>query len=269
MMLLMYTGVSIYNFIDESRKRELMERELSIARTIQESFLPKPIEIFHNLKLASYMSPAKQVGGDLYDMRILNPERIGVLVGDVSGKGVGAALVMARTITIFRMIAGQIDEPSNLLFQLNEELAKDLKPGMFVTATYIIYEAKKRKVMVASAGHSPTLVHRRKNSTIEKVVPKEGMPLGLMSEVEYSQEVVHLQEGDKIVLYTDGVTEARNVKEEEFDEERLDSTLMLASHRAPKEIVNAISQAVKEFAGKRAPHDDCTIIVLGETRKEG
>jgi CHASE2 domain-containing sensor protein len=266
MMFITYLGITIYHFVGESRRRELMERELSIAKKIQESFLPKPIESFHTLKIASYMSPAKQVGGDLYDMRVLGQDKFGVLIGDVSGKGVGAALVMAKTITVFRMVVDKTEKPSDLLFQLNEELAKDLKPGMFVTATYIIYDAKKRRVTVASAGHSPTLVFREKDSIIEKVIPKEGLPLGLMTEVEYSQEVIDLQGGDNIVLYTDGVTEARNTKEEEFDEERLDSTLMSAGCQGPKEVLSAICQAVKNFSGKRPPHDDCTIIVLGETK---
>ena len=264
MMILTNTGMSIFNFLEESRKRELIEKELSIAKTIQESFLPAPLAGFQTLEIASSMLTAKHVGGDLYDMHELGKYKLGVFIGDVSGKGVPAALVMAKTISLFRMLAAGTDEPSDLLFQLNEEMTRSANSGIFVTATYIVYIAGQKRVMISSAGHLPTFILRKKKGTIESLTLEGGMPLGLMERVEFSQSEVTLEEGDSIILYTDGVVEAKNLKREDFGEEKLKSTLIENRDKKPQETLEIIQKAFQAFAGKAPQHDDCTVIILKE-----
>jgi len=265
MMVLMFIGVSIYNIIAENKRREIIERELSIAQSIQESFLPKPIKKFHKLQIASRMKAAKHVGGDLYDLQKLDENKFGILIGDVSGKGVPAALVMARAMTIFRMLVKTTQEPGQLYHELNMEMAKDMKAGMFVTSTYIVYDATNCSIKIASAGHSATLVYRSQTGEIEQYIPKDGMPLGLLSDVEYSQEETVLNEGDKVILYTDGISEAMNLKREEFGEKRLYSAIKTNSNASPEAIVEAINAQINVFAGKAPQHDDCTLIILNQS----
>lgn len=269
LMLCFNMGLNVYNFIEESKRVELVEKELSIAKKIQESFLPSPLEEFNGLEIASHMLTAKHVGGDLYDIEPLSRNQLGILIGDVSGKGVPAALVMAKTISMFRMLAFGVDEPSDLLFQLNEEMHKNSTSGIFVTATYLIYNSSTRKVLMASAGHSATLVIRKKDSQIEKILPKEGMPLGLMDRVEFSQEEVTLGPGDKIVLYTDGIVEAKNLNREDFGEARLESLVKASSALDVKSLISSIEAHIQSFAGKAPQHDDCTLIVLKQAENNG
>ncbi|MFA5060578.1 MAG: CHASE2 domain-containing protein [Candidatus Omnitrophota bacterium] len=261
---LAYIGVTIYDLFQEGKKRELLEKELSIAKTIQESFLPLPIEKFHSAQIAAHMTPAKHVGGDFYDMRVLENERIGVLIGDVSGKGVGAALVMAEAISLFRMLVHQIEEPSSLLTRLNEEIVKDSKSNVFITAVYLVFDPRSKKISMSSAGHVAPILFQGAENKIHKVEFSGGMPLGLMSGAEFSQEEVILGKGDEIVLCTDGVLEARNPKKEEFGEERLFSILKKTRLQAAKDVLRAIEGEIKIFAGKARYHDDFTLVVLKE-----
>ncbi len=264
MMLFMNSGLSLYHFLEESRKSELVEKELSIAKRIQESFLPKVISEFRGLEISANMLTAKHVGGDLYDMCELGRNHVGIFIGDVSGKGVPAALVMAKTISLFRMFSMGAEEPSDLLFQLNEEMAHNGTPGIFVTATYIIYSSDDRKVMIASAGHLPTFVLRHKTGLVESIQPTEGMPLGLMGRVEYSQNETILEENDKIILYTDGIVEAKNLDRQDFSEEKFMSLLKTSKDKKPKEIIDVINSEIQSFVGKAPQHDDCTLIIINE-----
>ena len=261
LMLAVYLFAVIYYFLEENKKRELIEKELSIAKRIQESFLPQVPSQFQNLDIAVHMTTAKHVGGDLYDVFELGPHKLGILIGDVSGKGVGAALFMAKTISLFRMVAGNSDEPSDILFQLNEGMAKNLQAGIFVTASYLIYDGRNKKVLVASGGHSATIIIR-KNGSIEKILPQEGMPLGLSGQVEFSQEEILLGEKDRIVLYTDGVVEAKNLQRDDFGEERLCAALANGPQKTSQEILVNIEKDIQSFVGKAPQHDDCTLMVL-------
>lgn len=264
MMLFMNSGMSLYHFLEENRRSELVEKELSIAKRIQESFLPKVITEFRGLEISANMLTAKHVGGDLYDMCELGRDHVGIFIGDVSGKGVPAALVMAKTVSLFRMLSLGAEEPSDLLFQLNEEMVRNGMPGIFVTATYIIYSSDDRKVMIASAGHLPTFVLRNKSGQVESIQPKEGMPLGIMERVEFSQNETTLEQGDKIILYTDGIVEAKNLDRQDFGEERFLNLLKRSKDKKPKEIVDAINKDIQNFIGKAPQHDDCTLIILNE-----
>ncbi len=261
-MILIYTALRVHIFMKETRQRELIERELGVAKQIQESFLPNPKNQFHSLMIASSMTTAKHVGGDLFDFCVLDDDRIGILLGDVSGKGVAASLTMARTMSFFRMIARNEDSASHLMAKLNNEMVQGMKSGVFVTATYLIYNQKAKEILLASAGHSPTPIYRRDSESIEKIEPEEGMPLGLMEDVDFSQSQTSLKKGDILILYTDGASEAMNLKREEYSEERLFLALKRLTDQNPTEIMNGIRQDIKNFTGKAPVHDDCTLIIL-------
>ena len=162
------------------------------------------------------------------------------------------------------MLSVTTDEPSDLLFQLNEEMVRTATSAIFVTATYLVYDDTEKKVLVASAGHLPTLILREESRKIEEIQPKEGMPLGLMERVEYSQEEIIIGKEDKVILYTDGVVEAKNLRREDFGLESLISNLVSMRSANAKETVAAIEKQIQTFAGKAPQHDDCTLIVLKE-----
>jgi CHASE2 domain-containing sensor protein len=262
LVLLTYATLTIMFFIQANKRRELVEKELSIAKNIQESFLPDPVEHVAGLQVATEMSTAKEVGGDLYDFARLEEGRLGVFIGDVSGKGVGAALVMAKTITMFRLLAEAQTSPAQLLASLNREMHKHKQRVIFVTATYLVYEAAAQTVSLSSAGHSPTLWVRAQANTVERISPKDGMPLNVFLPSVYSEEKIHLGTNDKIVLYTDGVTEARNEKGEEFGSERLEDILRATILLDAKATLQTILSALGEFSGFVPQHDDCTLIIL-------
>jgi len=261
-MLLTNTGVNLYNFLKEANRRELLEKELSIAKTIQEGFLPAPLEKFEGLELDAQMVTAKHVGGDLYDIFPLGKDKLGILIGDVSGKGVPAALIMAKTISLFRAMADKCSRPAQLLFQLNEEMVKQSNPGIFVTAVYAIYDSRTRNISLASAGHCDILVYKKSTQKIETFAPKDGLPLGLASPVEFSQEEMRLEKGDCIVFYTDGVIEARNLSREEFGSESLTLLILKTPFASAKDLSERIFKALRQHVGKAPQHDDCTIIIL-------
>jgi len=195
-------------------------------------------------------------------MKPIDEKNFGVLIGDVSGKGVGAALVMAKGITTFRMLVGFMNNASELLAHMNMEIAADLKRGLFITATYLIYNKEDKSVKIASAGHGATLIYRAKDKSIEKVLPKKGLPLGIMKKGDYSQEEITLEQGDKIVLCSDGISEAMNLKREEFGEDRLASQVISSAASNAQETLEEIMKKVNLHVGKAPQHDDCTLIVL-------
>ncbi|MFC1703968.1 CHASE2 domain-containing protein [Candidatus Omnitrophota bacterium] len=263
----LYLAVTLFRFLKEERKNELLEKELSIAKKIQESFLPDPIGTFADLEIATDMITAKHVGGDLFDIRVLSDKKIGVFIGDVAGKGVSAALVMAKAISLFRLFATEDASASSVLYRLNDELAKDIKTGLFVTATYIIYTSGDNKATIASAGHLPTILFRSANEQIEKIDVKEGMPLGIMQGVEFSEEVIQLHASDRLFLYTDGVVEAKNIKRTDFEEERFIDCIVKTKQNSAAEAIDSIEYQIKKFVGKAPQHDDVTIVVLKKIQK--
>lgn len=258
-MCLVFAGLTVYRYISEWKKRLMLENELSIAKKIQESFLPKSVPQVGGLDIAAAMFTAHQVGGDMYDFLDLGGSRLGIMIGDVSGKGIPASLFMAMVTGEFRLLSDGKSRPQETLSQLNSKLLKDSASNLFVTMYYIVIDISTGSVAYANGGHLPML--RIKKDGAEFLDVLEGAPLGLM-EGPYSGGQGTFEKGDILVLYTDGVTEAMNSRSDLYGAERLSSVVSHNRHLSSKDILKAIGRDVRKFEGGAGQHDDMTVIVM-------
>ncbi len=258
---LVYLFSTFYKYISERNKRMLIERELDIARRIQKSFLKETPPEKEGLDIAVIMDAAKAVGGDLYDFVDISADVIGIMIGDVSGKGVPAALFMAMTVSNFRFHARGKGEPADVMTQLNNQISTESTSGLFVTVYYLIADIGKKILKIADAGHLPLII-AHPNDEVETLKVEGGMAVGIMEGTEYTERQIPFGSGDIFLLYTDGVTEARNVKKEEFGEDRIKVALSECRNKSTREIVEHIYKTLKKFTRKAPQHDDITIIAI-------
>lgn len=259
-MIVVYLSITLYKYITEWKKRLLFENELDIAKRIQESFLPKKLPEAHGFVLAPAMFTAKQVGGDLYDFVEFPDGRIGVMIGDVSGKGVPASLFMAMTTGAFRFFATEDIPPQEVLKKLNDKLARESSTNLFVTMFYAIFDNAKKEMVYGNGGHLPVL-YLPVGKKAEFLDVEDGAPLGLM-EGKYTGNRMEYSAGDVFVFYTDGITEAMNSRRDMYGKERLAEVTYRNKTLEPKELLSAIEKDVRRFEPKSTQHDDMTIITL-------
>ena len=241
--------------------QERMQQQLEIARTIQQSFLPArlPGDDDPRYSLAAINDPAESVGGDYYDVIPLGHDRLGLVLCDVSGKGVPGAIYMARLVSDFRyLIDPHEGTPAETLTGLNRLLLERGPPGMFVTVLYLILNLDTGVVTFANAGHLPILV-RRAQGAIEEVAGAPGPPLSIVGDLIYTDAEIVLAPNEDLLLFTDGVTEAMNATREQFTHERLVEVLQSAPAR-PEALVDAVVEAVRGFSGDAPVHDDLTLL---------
>jgi len=254
----------ITNLAETTAAKERIESELKIARTIQMSFLPKKFPPFpdkEEFEIYATIDPAKEVGGDLYDFFLLDEDNIFFSIGDVSDKGVPAALFMAVTKTLMKGIAGQGIEPSEVLFKVNKELCKDNDSMMFVTVFCGILNFRTGELMFSNAGHNPPVIIRAEQGAGWLQVPK-GIFLGVMEDAAYKTERMFLNQGDTLFLYTDGVTEAMNKDEVFYSSNRLKSTIATVDSTSPDMLVKEVMQSVRNFTGGGIQSDDITMLAI-------
>jgi sigma-B regulation protein RsbU (phosphoserine phosphatase) len=252
-----------------TKAKERLESELQIARRIQVDMLPaanaggRPGDGF---ELHAILEPARQIGGDLYEHFLLDG-KLTFVVGDVSGKGVGAALFMARAKTMFHAIAGREPDLAEVLRAVNRGLCEENEQGMFVTLFAGALDLKTGELSYASAGHDPpVLVSGAK--TAPRFLEVDGGPvLGLIEASEYRTKRTTLTSGDSLVLYTDGVSEALDEKGDFFTTDRLLEHLARAPHGSAAELARGVYQAVKSFAGRAPQSDDITVMAVRYTAK--
>jgi CHASE2 domain-containing sensor protein len=261
-----YVGVVLYKFIEETHKRELLEQELDIAHEIQESFLPAQITDLPGIEISSFMQPAKFVAGDLYDIIQLDEKRLGVLIGDVAGKGVSASLIMAKTITFARIYSRKFLNTPFVLDYLNKELYGQFQ-GRFVTALYMIIDPEKKRLTVSSAGHSPLLIYNPGTNQVREVELSGGLPLGIMDNTEYQEVSVTLEPLDKIVVFSDGVSEARNKKGAEFGVENVKNLLTKSAGLSAAHTLEQVKAELARFCLHCPQHDDITLIIASLLEK--
>lgn len=259
-MALLYSALTLYKYVVEWKRRLVMESELEIAKKIQESFLPKAVPGVTGIDIARTMFTARQVGGDLYDFVELGPDRFGLAVGDVSGKGVPASLFMAMTVGAFRSFAVPGARPEDVLASLNTKLVKESSSNLFVTIFYSIFDIKRKTMVYANGGHLPVL-HFGSGREAESLDVEDGAPLGLM-DGPYSAGEIVFSEGDIFIFFTDGVTEAMNERRELYGKERLVSIVGKKRGGTSQEILEAIDKDIKKFEPRSRQHDDITIIVV-------
>ncbi|OLN25924.1 Serine phosphatase RsbU, regulator of sigma subunit [Desulfovibrio sp. DV] len=247
-----------------TKAKERLESELKIARNIQMSFLPKKFPPFPDIdafSLHADLVPAWEVGGDLYDFFLISPGRLLVLVGDVSGKGVPAALFMAVTKTLVKGIAEQESDPAVILTKVNRELCVDNESMLFVTMFLGILDFATGELTFSNAGHNPP-ARIAPDGTVSWLALPRGLFLGVMEDSVYRTATVTLAPGEKLVAFTDGVTEAMNPGLELFGTTRLHDTLAQAAALSPQALDEAIMQAVNTFAGEAEQADDITVLTL-------
>ena len=238
-----------------------LQNELDVASKIQQSVLPTGFPSSDSYEVAANMEPARNVGGDFFDIMRLENSRIGLAVADVSDKGVPAALFMMSSITQLKGAAIGIGEPGGVLSEVNDLLNQDNETAMFVTLLYAVYNPENGVMTYANGGHNPpVIVHADGSSTLLPMTG--GIALGVAPGFEYEQSTATLNPGETIVLYTDGVTEAMNGDGEEFGIDRLRGLFVGVPPRHPKEANKAILEAVSTFAGDTPQSDDITCLTL-------
>ncbi|GJL78646.1 MAG: hypothetical protein NPINA01_16350 [Nitrospinaceae bacterium] len=241
-------------------EKERIESELKFAKLVQEGFLPQEPPNVANYDFAAAMVPAKFVGGDFYDFIPLKNDQMGIVLGDVSGKGVSAALYMARLLSDFRYIAQFDPAPEKVLHQVNQILCERSRQGMFATALFLLLDRTNKKLKIANAGHHPVLIKSADN-TISLKGHKGGIPLGILSEAEYSTEEVQLRKGNTVLLYTDGATETFNEQKESFGLKRLYQVLA-KNVSSPRELIKKTQESIKKFTHRATPQDDLTLLAI-------
>ncbi|MCL4491746.1 MAG: SpoIIE family protein phosphatase [Nitrospirae bacterium] len=244
-------------FYKESLEKERLRQELEIASSLQKSFLPdSPVFTRGNLTVSAVNIPAAKVGGDLYDFIEPAEGKAGVLIGDVSGKGVSGAIYMAKIISDFRYIANKADSPEAALKLLNDQLSRAPR-GMFLTAVYLIADIHSGELQVSVAGHPPLLLVTEDEVKVLDI--PSGPPLGIVP-AEYPSSVFQMKKGDRLLLLTDGTFEAKSKKGERIGFERF--VLFINKHRGDGQLVQTIVEYVQGFSKGAEMADDLTMVEL-------
>ncbi|OPX75543.1 MAG: Stage II sporulation protein E (SpoIIE) [Methanoregulaceae archaeon PtaU1.Bin059] len=244
-----------------SQEIEREKAEIRIAAEIQRTFLPREIPESARFEIAAMNIPAQEVGGDFYDFISLDERSLGLVIADVAGKGIPAALFMALSRSILRAIATADQRVEETIEESNSLIAADAAAGMFVTLFYCILDRETGEAMYVNAGHNPPLHYSWKENRLRTLLPT-GMAMGVMPDLSYSVGHFTLDTGDLLVLYTDGVTEAFNQNGEEFGEERLMNAVYASRDMSAGEILDAIFRQVTGFTGGAMQSDDITLVIV-------
>lgn len=246
--------------VESTKAKEHIESELQIARSIQMGLVPHSFSPFPEcagLELFAMLRPAKEVGGDLYDF-FIRDSKLFFAVGDVSGKGVPAALFMAVTRTLLRIIAGTTDTPREIMARLNGTIIKDNDECMFVTMIVGVLDLATGRIELCNAGHNPPVAVNRHRELRVKV--KDNIPVGVMDDFDFEDDIIQLENGEMLFLYTDGLTEAENSRMELFGDERMLGVLKDAATGTVKECIERMEAAVAVFAEGGKQSDDLTML---------
>lgn len=266
MFILVYAVSTFTRTMTEMRKRELIENELKIASQIQRSFLPETLPELEGFQVAVYMKPAKAVGGDLYTFIKIGDRQIGVMAGDVSGKGTPAALFMAKAVSEFKFSARDLSDPSEALMKVNNSIASESTGGLFVTMSYAIFDVEAMSLKISNGGHLPMVVATAAGAS-ELLLADEGMPIGVMPDIPFANSERALVSGDCFAFYSDGVSEARNKKADEYSIERLQAMIQKLHAGTAKEILDGTVEDLNEFMGTADQHDDITLLIVKVDKK--
>jgi len=241
-----------------------IRRELEVARTIQQSILPRdfgPKGPTGGVSIAAEMQAANEVGGDFYDFFMIDGERLGVVVGDVAGKGVPAAIYMSLSRTLLRATAQLGLDAGECLRHANRTLCSEGDAGLFVTTVYVIVNTKTGAIDYSTGGHFPPYLARA-NGTVESLPLAGGMVLGIESEARYESGHATLESGDLMFLYSDGVTEAANAADEFYGDDRLGEALASVAGSDEKSAVGTLVKSVHDFAAGYSQSDDITLVAV-------
>jgi len=262
--------MSLDRLIAESKEKERLESELQIAREVQSQLFPKQVPLLRGLEIAGVCNPARVVSGDYYDFVSFDDTRMALAIGDIAGKGISAALIMAGIQSALRSQLHQVRQTlpsgvdgvcgtSALVGQLNRQLYETTSASTFATFCYAVYDDVEGRLTYTNAGHLPPLVVGR-DGTVRRLT-EGGLVLGFMPGVNYQQASILLQPGDVVVAYTDGITEPENAYGGEFGEERLVEVIQKFHDKSPQQIAFAVLAAVQEWNDSPEAADDMTLLV--------
>ena len=262
-------AIAQINYVHESMKEhaqlESLKNDLTTARDIQQYILPRVFPPFpeytDKVDIYASMEAAKDIGGDFYDFFRIDDDHIALVVADVCGKGIPAALFMAVSRTIIRSKGMQGCSAETCMTESNHLLAAYSIDNMFVTVFYAIYNVKTGFISYSNAGHNPPLLLRQDGSVSELPV-MENTIVGVIDNIEYQKDTLQLEQGDTLFMFTDGVTEATDAAYNEFGVERLGDILSQHSHSNCQQIVEAVKKGVKDFVGETEQSDDITMLVV-------
>jgi sigma-B regulation protein RsbU (phosphoserine phosphatase) len=247
--------------------RERLEHEVELARQIQKTFLPEHLPEFPGWELAATWLTARQVGGDFYDVIELPGGRLGLLIADVSDKGMPAALFMALTRTLVRAVVYHTPSPAGVLRRVNDLIIPDNRQSMFVTAVYGVLSLGSGEFTYANAGHNPPLWMNKASKTLESL-PRTSAALGIIKDLSIQECTISLGPGDLLLLYTDGLTEAFSPEGDTYGEEHLQEVLKAAEPSPAPEVLNALEASVKQFMGPLPAADDLTMLAVKRATKK-
>ena len=262
--IMIFAGRNLQNLMDVSTQRERMMSELEIAKAIQKAMLPKVFPPFadrSDLNIYGMVRPAKEIGGDLYDFYVRH-DKLFFCVGDVSGKGIPASLVMATIRSLFRSITAHVERAHEVLIQMNDTLAEQNEQNMFVTLFVGILDLKTGELSYCNAGHNAPLIIRGEKAEVHTMDVHPNLPVGIMPGFEFAEQKLQLAYGDTLFLYTDGLTEAENIRHEQFGEDRMEKGLHSCLALRPREIVDAMDAQVAAFVGDAEQSDDLTLMAV-------
>ncbi len=252
---------------EEMIEKERMRKEMQIAKEIQQTLLPTSVPRVRGLSIDSYYQSAMEVGGDYYDFVDIDDDHFGILIGDVSGKGVAGSLVMAMVKSTVRIEALKNPSPHHVISFLNSILSNDIPEDMFITLFYAVFNLKDYQMSYCCAGHNPAYLFSPSEGRLSSLKP-EGSPVGmvLFDEKQYAsrlkEEKLYLKPDDILLLYTDGVTEAKNGGNNQFGTERLEQFIERHGGCAPDEVKSALRAEIESFTGNTPQSDDITFVVL-------
>ncbi len=250
-------------------EQERFQKEMQVAQEIQHTLLPKRKPNVSGYDIASLYRAAKEVGGDYYDFINVNEDTLGVVVADVSGKGVPGSLVMTIIRTALRMEARGSLSAADVMARMNDFVTEDMKKGMFVTIFYVILDSKNRIISYASAGHNPMILYRAETDETFFLNPR-GFPVGIslpdssLFRRSIDVEKIKLKKDDMLLIYTDGVTEAMNETREQYGEERLINIIKKFGRLPPQEFIDHLNEDIRQFTGEYPQNDDITVVAIKE-----
>jgi sigma-B regulation protein RsbU (phosphoserine phosphatase) len=250
--------------IEEHQQLVAVQHDLTIASRIQQSILPQifpPFPDRSEFDIYAEMIPAKDVGGDFYDFFFIDHDRLAFVVGDVSGKGVPAAIFMAVSRTLLKAIASQVVNPGECLRRINSMLIPEKKPTMFVTIFYGILNTRTGEVQYSNGGHNSPYIMRAGGS-VTALERTGGLFLGMIGNLDYDVKKISLLPGDTLFMYTDGVTEAMDPENNQFEEDRLVDCLRKPDGVSLEHLVKRVSTGIKQFVSDAPQSDDITMLAV-------
>jgi serine phosphatase RsbU (regulator of sigma subunit) len=239
-----------------------VEQELEIARRIQSNLFPRELPRVPGITVAARAQPARETGGDFYDVVPLDERQLGLIIGDASGKSIPAAMLMAVARSIARSEAHDHELPATVVRETNRWIVRDVPARSFVALSYGRFDAASRRLVLANAGQLAPLRRSADGSVSYLDVPGPTLPLGIVPETQYEAAEFVLAAGDTLVFYTDGIVEAHNAQRELFGFERLERIVGEFGHQPPDELIKTLLNAVETFCDGYAQHDDMTLLVL-------